>query len=143
MESRQPVGRVEDNTQVSGSPGRRRRSLARRGEALAALWLRLQGFVIEARNWRGGFGEIDIVARRRQMWVFVEVKTRRASDRFEPEEAVDRRKREQIVRLSRAYVASRHLGDVPCRVDVIALRWAGWLPRLRHYRDAFRADGLV
>lgn len=123
--------------------GRRTASLARRGEWLAALWLRLHGFVIEARNWRGGSGEIDIVARRRHQWVFVEVKTRGGGDRFSPEEAVDRRKREQVVRLARAYAASRRLGDVPCRFDVIAVRWSGWLPRLRHYRDAFRADGLV
>lgn len=128
---------------MSKSRTGRRQSLARQGEALAALWLRLQGFVVEARNWRGGFGEIDIVARRRRLWVFVEVKTRGAGDRFAPEEAVDRRKREQVVRLSRAYLAFRHLGDVPCRFDVIAIRWPGWLPRLRHYRDAFRADGLV
>lgn len=128
---------------MSGSRGWRRQALARRGEALAALWLRLQGFVIEARNWRGGAGEIDIVARRRRLWVFVEVKTRGEGDRFVPEEAVDRRKRERVVRLARAYAAARHLGEVPCRFDVIAVRWSGWFPRLRHYRGAFRADGLV
>lgn len=123
--------------------GKAQHTLARRGESLAALWLRLHGFVIEARNWRSGDGEIDIVARRRGLYVFVEVKTRRSSGAFSPEEAVDQRKREQIVRLARRYMSWRHLDGVPYRFDVIAIRWPGWWPRIRHYASAFRADGLV
>lgn len=128
---------------MSSERGVARQRLARRGETLAAWWLRLQGFVIEARNWHGGHGEIDLVARRRGVRVFVEVKTRGGELAGAPEEAVDRRKQEQLVRLARVYLASRHLGDVPCRFDVIAIRWSGLLPHLRHHRAAFRADGLV
>lgn len=128
---------------MAGERGAARHRLARRGESLAAWWMRCHGFVIEARNWHGGHGEIDLVARRRGLRVFVEVKTRGGELAGAPEDAVDRRKQERIVRLARAYLASRHLGEGPCRFDVIAIRWTGWLPRLRHHRAAFRADGLV
>jgi putative endonuclease len=47
-----------------------------RGEVLAALFLRLKGYTIHARNVRTPVGEIDIIASRRGVIVFVEVKAR-------------------------------------------------------------------
>ena len=46
------------------------------GEALAAFWLRLQGWSVVARRVRTPVGEIDLVARRGRTTLFVEVKTR-------------------------------------------------------------------
>ncbi|MCA1907094.1 MAG: YraN family protein, partial [Magnetospirillum sp.] len=50
----------------------------KRAEIMAAWWLRLKGYAILARGWtnrRGsGAGEIDIVAKRGRLLVFVEVK---------------------------------------------------------------------
>jgi Holliday junction resolvase-like predicted endonuclease len=45
-----------------GTAGSRRQTRARWGEALAALCLRLKGYRIEARNWRCGLGELDLVS---------------------------------------------------------------------------------
>ncbi len=45
-------------------------------ESRAAAFLIAKGFRILARRWRSPLGEIDIVARRRQLLVFVEVKAR-------------------------------------------------------------------
>jgi putative endonuclease len=118
-----------------------RRRTARRGEALAALLLRLKGYRIEARNWRCPFGEIDIVAWDRDTLVFVEVKARTSASAGPPEVAVDRRKQGKLVMLAQAYL-TRRLGELPpCRFDVIAIEVRGLLPRLRHLRAAFRADG--
>ena len=123
--------------------GDRRGRTARRGEALAALLLRLKGYRIEARNWRCPLGEIDIVARRGDTLVFVEVKTRGGTSAGSPVEAVDERKRRQLVRLAHAYLG-RFRGELPpCRFDVIAVEGRGIRSRLRHLCDAFRADGLV
>ncbi|MBC6444852.1 MAG: YraN family protein [Alphaproteobacteria bacterium GM202ARS2] len=49
------------------------------GEHLCALFLRLKGYTVLARNWTCRYGELDIVAKRRSTLVFVEVKTRRSS----------------------------------------------------------------
>lgn len=120
-----------------------RRRTARRGEELAARWLRLKGYAIEARNWRCAAGEIDIVARDGETLVFVEVKTRGSTAAGAPEDAVDARKQRRLVHLAQSYLAQRRLGDVPCRFDVVAVSRTGWMPRLRHLRSAFRADHLV
>jgi putative endonuclease len=49
-------------------------------ETQASAYLMLKGYRIVARRYRSGYGEIDIVARRRQTLVFVEVKTRARLD---------------------------------------------------------------
>jgi putative endonuclease len=54
-----------------------RQALGRAGEELAARHLRGLGFVVLARNVRTVRGEIDVIARRGSLLVFVEVKTRR------------------------------------------------------------------
>ncbi|MDD5564192.1 MAG: YraN family protein, partial [Thermoanaerobaculaceae bacterium] len=66
----------------------RRRRVARGGETVAALLLRLKGYRIEARNWRCPLGEIDIVAWDGTTLVFVEVKTRTGTGAGSPEDAV-------------------------------------------------------
>jgi putative endonuclease len=48
----------------------------RRGEAIAAWWLRLQGWRIVAQRVKIGMGEVDLVAKRGRTVAFVEVKTR-------------------------------------------------------------------
>jgi hypothetical protein len=74
----------------SRSPAEYKRQLGRRGEDLATAYLRQQGYVILARNWRCPVGEIDIVAREGEILAFVEVRTRRG-DRFgTPEESITR-----------------------------------------------------
>jgi putative endonuclease len=120
-----------------------RRRTARRGEGLAAAFLRLKGYTIEARNWRCAFGEIDIVARDGDTLVFVEVKARRDRSAGTPEEAVDLRKRRRLVRLAQAYLARRTGPEQPCRFDVIAVETGRVLPTIRHVRSAFRADDLT
>lgn len=111
--------------------------LARWGETLACWWLRLKGYRLEARNWRCALGELDLVVRRGELLVFVEVKTRTSRQAGLPEEAVSRAKQDQLVRLARAYLASRR-GPLPaCRFDVVAVELFGFPPRLRHHRGAF------
>lgn len=56
----------------------KRRALRKgwRAERWAALWLRLKGYRIVERNFRCRQGEIDVIARRRDLVLFVEVKAR-------------------------------------------------------------------
>lgn len=58
-----------------------RRALGRAGEDLAVVHFRRLGFVVVARNVRTRHGEIDLIVFDGQALVFVEVKTRRASNR--------------------------------------------------------------
>ncbi len=64
----------------------------KQGENEAANYLREKGFDIVAKNFRSKFGEIDIVAKKKDCLYFVEVKTRSNSKRGLPYEAVNKRK---------------------------------------------------
>ena len=104
----------------------------RRGEAAAAAFLQHLGFRILARNLRTRHGEIDLLVRRRRLYVAVEVKARRWHPA--PEQAVSAA---QLARLERALVGlAPHLRPTPrgLRVDVVAVRWtASEQPEVRHF----------
>lgn len=105
--------------------------LGRRGEELAAAYLRQLGYRIVATNFtlpvgRNRLGvpinvEIDLVAYQGETLCFVEVKSR-ASDWFAPPQVnVDRRKQRQIARAARAYRRMFGLIGEPYRYDVITI----------------------
>jgi putative endonuclease len=94
------------------------RARGNRGEAGVARFLRKQGYVLLASQWRCRFGELDLVAKdRRGTICFVEVKLRGAGSIAFPREFVDARKRERIRKTAAAYLSSHDL-DVPARFDV-------------------------
>jgi len=134
--------RPADKTGKARSVDNRLRT-ARWGEALAAWFLLFKGYRVEARNWRCPLGEIDIVCWDGETLVFVEVKTRASAAAGDPEDAVDRRKRQRLVRLGHAFLARLGCETPPCRFDVIAIESSRLGPRVRHLKAAFRADDLV
>jgi len=109
------------------SPVTPRQSLGRRGEELAADFLRRQGFRIRETNVRSRLGEIDIIAdapgdREEPPLVFIEVKTRRSSVYGSPVEAVGTAKQRRLTRLAAAYLQQHPaLGRRACRFDVIGI----------------------
>jgi putative endonuclease len=91
------------------------------GERIAARKLLADGYAVVAQNYRCPVGEIDIVARDRECWVFVEVKTRRG-DRFgRPEEAITAEKAKRLLNVAEHFLQERGLDGVDWRVDVIAV----------------------
>jgi putative endonuclease len=72
-------------------------------ESRAAAFLLAKGFRILARRWRSGVGEIDIVARRRALLIFVEVKARETLD--EAAWSVTDRQRGRIIAAAEAWLA--------------------------------------
>lgn len=111
-------------------------ALGRRGERRAARFYRLRGYSIVERNLRLRAGEIDLIVRRGRTVAIVEVKTRQSHFAGEGFDAVDRRKRERLVRLGDQYAAT-HPG-VQLRYDILSLMWTGWRFEVKHYPDAFR-----
>jgi len=73
-------------------------------ESRAAAFLIAKGFRILARRWRSPVGEIDIVARRRQLLVFAEVKARATLD--EAAESVNERQRRRIAATAEVWLAA-------------------------------------
>ena len=73
-------------------------------ESRAAAFLIAKGFRILARRWRSPLGEIDIVARRRRLLVFAEVKARQTID--EAAESVNVRQRRRIAAAAEIWLAA-------------------------------------
>lgn len=109
----------------------------RKAEELARAWLRRRGFRILAVNWRGGGGEIDLVAREGRTLVFVEVKSRRVGAPLPPEAAFTARKRRRLRRAARAFLAVHRAPWPAVRFDLLALELtpAGAVATVRHFRD--------
>jgi putative endonuclease len=116
-------------------------ALGAEGEARAAEHLRRRGYRIVARNVRAGGVEIDLIARRGELLVFAEVKTRRSRSLGPPEQAVDARKRARLVRGAAAWLHEHRGWARRARFDVIVCELdseASW--RLRHLEGAFDAS---
>ena len=79
----------------------------RRAEFIAVLWLRLHGWRILGRRVRTPVGEVDIVAKRRSILAFVEVKARATAD--EADRSLDH------FRLRRVAAAAEALAPRFCR----------------------------
>jgi putative endonuclease len=92
------------------------------GEKVAASFLSARGFKIVARNVRTPYGEIDLVAKKQTLLLFVEVKSR-SSDVFGlPEEAISSRKREHMIQSAQYYLQESSEIQNDWRIDVIAIR---------------------
>jgi putative endonuclease len=111
------------------------RLLGRRGEFRAAWFYLVRGYRIVERNARTTHGEIDLVLKRGNTLVIAEVKTRQTHTAGEGYEAVDRRKRERLVRMGDRYAA--RFPDVQLRYDIVSLFWNGWRFQITHFANAF------
>ena len=106
-------------------PGRSAERRGRAAERLAAALLRLKGFSVLDRRFATPWGEIDIVARRGDLLVFVEVKRR--PDRAAALEALSERQRARIARAAELFLRRRPaLAHLRCRFDVVAVGGWGW-----------------
>ena len=105
------------------STGNRR--LGQWGERQARLHLEGKGYAIVASNFRCRAGEIDIVARQGDEFVFVEVKTRRGDAYGSAEESISPARAERLASVAEEFLQSRLAEDyhsgTPWRIDLVCL----------------------
>ncbi len=107
------------------------------GEEAAEEFLKNKGYEILERNFQTKFGEIDIIAKKDGVWVFVEVKTKSGEEFGEPWEMVDGRKLEKVKRMAELYLMKKRLGEVACRIDVVGV-WLdieGEVEKIEHWEN--------
>lgn len=108
------------------------------GELYAVRYLREKKYKILTTNYASRFGEIDIVAEKNKLVIFIEVKTRTNDPLFRPADAVDEGKQSRMKLTSEQFL-SRFKITNPARFDVCEV----WLDdnmkllRLNHIEDAF------
>lgn len=94
--------------------------LGKSGEDLAEKALIKDGYEIIERNKKTSLGEIDIIARHKDLLCFIEVKTRSSTDFGLPEEAVDRTKQKKIILLANEYMSALKK-EYDVRFDVVSV----------------------
>ncbi len=111
--------------------------LGKTGEELAQQYLRKKHYTILQTNYKVRNIELDIIAQTKKTIVFVEVKTRSSEAFGMPEEAVDARKQQRIVRAANTYM-QQYPDDYEARFDIIAVVMKDNAePEIRHTEDAF------
>lgn len=109
-------------------------AIGKKGEQLAAEFLMQKGFEIVARNYRHGRAEIDLIVRRDDWLIFVEVKARSSNDFGEPEEFVDVRKMNKLFEAAEEYIYSTDWhGHI--RFDIVSVK-LGKEPVIELFEDA-------
>jgi putative endonuclease len=111
----------------------------RSGEEAAYFYLREQGYVIIARNYRSprSRSELDLVGWDGSTLCFIEVKTRTTRNIIPAETAVDAEKQRDLSRVAREFLR-KIKGDPPFRFDIVSVYLeAGPKPDIGLFKDAF------
>jgi putative endonuclease len=116
----------------------RSHDFGRRCEDAAAAALTCNGWIVRNRNFRDGPREIDLVVQRGQTIAFVEVKGRTSDRHHDPLATVDWRKRRDLARAARAWIAQYGRPGEYYRFDAVAVIGGAAGPRLEHIEDAWR-----
>ncbi|MDI3542652.1 MAG: putative endonuclease [Candidatus Atribacteria bacterium] len=116
------------------------RAKGRKGELIAQKWIRskLRLDILET-NFRSPWGEIDIIAKDRDTWVFLEVKMRESLKAGLPEEAVTKEKQNKIRRSALFYLQRKGYNpeEVCFRFDVLAIQKEKGKLQFSYYPGSF------
>ena len=110
--------------------------LGNQGENIAADYLKKSGYKILFRNWKWGKHEIDIIAKKDDMVIFVEVKTRTKEFLGGLSSAVTTDKQKSIILAANGYLQKFNV-DNESRFDVLTIIMNGDNQEIDHIEDAF------
>ncbi len=113
------------------------------GENIAADYLKKKGYKILARNFKTKWGELDIVAQKNKIIIFVEVKTLKFNpskkSEFQPEDEITFHKARQLRKMAQIYLSANKLPlDISQQIDIIAIEINpnSQKPIIRHTENA-------
>ncbi|WP_300433924.1 YraN family protein [Christiangramia sp.] len=110
--------------------------LGRKGEELAVEYLRLKEYEILQLNYRYQKAEVDILAKRGNLLIAAEVKTRSTPEFGNPQDFVKPKQIKQLVKAVNHFVEDEEL-DVEVRFDIIAIIKNKAGTKIEHIQDAF------
>lgn len=116
-----------------------RRQLGQRSEQLACSFLEQKGYQLLQKNFSSRWGEIDLIFRKGQEVIFVEVRSKSSGRYGQPLETITDKKREHLRQTAQYYLCQhRELAQCYGRFDVISVLWQDGRARLRWLADAFQ-----
>lgn len=108
----------------------------KQGEEAALRYLHANGYQVLERNYRYQHAEIDLVAQKGKMLIFVEVKSRSSTAFGNPEEFVSFTKVRLLKRVAEQYIFAKNWQH-DIRFDIIAIVRVGGELKVKHIEDAF------
>lgn len=110
------------------------------GEDLSCRYISSKNYIILKRNFKKKSGEIDIIAIKRDVLVFIEVKSRYSTYLCSPKEYVTSFKQKTIKTIAKYFIHINNLYDYYVRFDVIEvfLNKDDDRYKINHLKDAFR-----
>ena len=120
------------------TPEERREALefGKIGEQMTAKYLTDKGYIILEHNYRRGHLEIDLIALDEDELVIVEVKSRAYDNILQPEDAVDHKKRQALIRLANEYVKT-HGRKEDVRFDIVTVVSKADGAEIKHLKNAY------
>lgn len=110
--------------------------LGLKGEEAAKRYLRKKGFKILEANYQCRFGEIDLIAQKKDTIVFCEVKTRSEGMLAAPQESVDYFKQQKLIKTAQIWLQAKGIDDHPLRFDVLAITVGAGKAEIEHIENA-------
>jgi len=95
----------------------KRKQLGVEGELMVARSLERQGFTIKEKNYRKPYGEIDVIAKKKNLLIFVEVK-RRKNQGFDLSQLITLSKQKKIIRTAKFFILEHKIYNTVYRFDV-------------------------
>lgn len=107
------------------------------GEEAASNFLQEKDYEILEMNWRHRRAEVDIIAKKGDILIFIEVKTRTDDAFGNPASFVTAKKERFLANAANAYMEKvQHFGEI--RFDIIGIIiWSSNRMEIRHFEDAF------
>jgi len=110
--------------------------LGKKGEIIAQEYLIEQGYHILKTNWRFGKAEIDIIAKKEDLIVVIEVKTRSSEHYGKPEIFVNKKKMKLLLEAINHYVEENNYEN-EIRFDIISIIINQYRKDIEHIENAF------
>lgn len=111
-------------------------NIGKKGEEVAQKYLLNNGYIIIETNWRYYNLEIDIIAKKDNELIIIEVKSRSGEQYGHPSEAITRQKMKRIIDATEAYILKNNI-TIDVRFDVITVIFQNSKYELEHFEDAF------
>jgi len=108
-------------------------------EKLAADYLVLQNLTLIEQNFHSKYGEIDIIMKEAETYLFIEVKYRKNNNYGGGLMAVSYKKQEKIRLCAKFYLQQKQLNEynTPCRFDIVILEGDIQKPKINWLKNAF------
>ena len=115
--------------------------IGQKGEQIAQQFLSKSGYKIIETNWRIHKCEIDVIAHHEKFLCIVEVKTRTSNNSGDPRDAINKKKKQELIKAANFYLETIQ-GNPEIRFDVVEVILQDQnYPKINLIKDAFNAVG--